>query len=151
MIRFYRANEKPYGPFSNLFRRTFEFEGRQFPTAEHAYQFGKARKPAVQEWLMNAPSPSLLAMAAHGLYSWDIVPGWSKNKVGRMKAVVLAKFTQHEDLRQLLVATGNEELVEVGSSDTLLNRFWGKVEHRGQLEGMNMLGTILMETRDQLR
>jgi predicted NAD-dependent protein-ADP-ribosyltransferase YbiA (DUF1768 family) len=68
-IEFYRANEKPYGVFSNLYRRPIEFEGRVFPSSEHAYQFGKARKPAVAEWLMAAPSPSLLAMAAHGLAS----------------------------------------------------------------------------------
>lgn len=43
-IRFYRANERPYGAFSNLFRRPIDFEGREFPTAEHAYQAGKARK-----------------------------------------------------------------------------------------------------------
>jgi len=64
-IRFYRANEKPYGVFSNLFRRAILFENTTFATAEHAYQAGKARKPEVREWLMAAPSPALLAMAAH--------------------------------------------------------------------------------------
>ena len=42
-IRFYRANERPYGVFSNLFRRPIVFEGEVLPTAEHAYQAGKAR------------------------------------------------------------------------------------------------------------
>ena len=41
-IRFYRANEKPYGTFSNLYPRTVEFDGEVFLTAEHAYQAGKA-------------------------------------------------------------------------------------------------------------
>jgi predicted NAD-dependent protein-ADP-ribosyltransferase YbiA (DUF1768 family) len=66
-ICFYRSNERPYGAFSNLFRREFEFEGERYPTAEHAYQAGKARKPEVRAWLMSAPSPALLAMAAQGL------------------------------------------------------------------------------------
>ncbi|MCG8425728.1 MAG: NADAR family protein, partial [Chromatiales bacterium] len=65
-IRFYRANEKPYGAFSNLYRREIEFEGEVFPTAEHAYQAGKARKESVRNWILAAPSPSLVAMAAHG-------------------------------------------------------------------------------------
>jgi predicted NAD-dependent protein-ADP-ribosyltransferase YbiA (DUF1768 family) len=43
-IRFYRSNEKPYGAFSNLFRRPIVFEGCTYPTAEHAYQAGKAKK-----------------------------------------------------------------------------------------------------------
>ena len=58
-IRFYRASEKPYGAFSNLFRRDIVFEGELFVTSEHAYQAGKPRKPAVKKWLMEAPSPSL--------------------------------------------------------------------------------------------
>ena len=150
MITFYRANEKPYGAFSNLYRCTIEFEGRQFPTAEHAYQFGKARKPEVAEWLMAAPSPSLLAMAAHGLYHWDIAPGWSKCKIDRMRAVLLAKFSQHGDIRELLLSTGTEELVEVGTVDNTVNRFWGRLEIRGELVGTNMLGKLLMETRERI-
>jgi len=66
-IRFYRANEKPYGAFSNLYRRPIFFEGETYQTSEHAYQAGKARKPEVRAWLMSAPTPALLAMAAHGL------------------------------------------------------------------------------------
>jgi predicted NAD-dependent protein-ADP-ribosyltransferase YbiA (DUF1768 family) len=68
-IKFYRSNDKPYGVFSNLFRRPLVFEEREYPTAEHAYQAGKARKEAVREWILSAPSPSLVAMAAHGLYT----------------------------------------------------------------------------------
>ena len=89
-IRFYRASEKPYGPLSNLYRRPVEFQGEVFATSEHAYQAGKARKPEVRKWLMEAPSPSLLAMAAHGLYYWDVAPGWSKLKFDRMRKVLAA-------------------------------------------------------------
>ena len=63
-IHFYRANEKPYGAFSNLYRRPIVFEEQTFATAEHAYQAGKARKPEVRAWLMAAPSPALLAKSA---------------------------------------------------------------------------------------
>src|SRR5450755_3962049 len=104
-IRFYRANEKPYGAFSNLFTRAIEFEGREFPTAEHAYQAGKARKEEVREWILSAPTPGLVAMAAHGLYTWDIVSDWSQIKYDRMREVLRAKFIQHEDLRQVLFST----------------------------------------------
>src|SRR5258707_7305885 len=44
-----RANEKPYGVFSNLFRRPVEFAGVIYPTAEH--------------WIQAAPTPALAAMA----------------------------------------------------------------------------------------
>ncbi|OGT58393.1 MAG: hypothetical protein A3E01_19375 [Gammaproteobacteria bacterium RIFCSPHIGHO2_12_FULL_63_22] len=146
-ISFYRSNEKPYGAFSNLFRRSMVFEGREYPTAEHAYQAGKARKEEVREWILSAPTPSLVAMAAHGLYTWDINPDWSKTKFDRMRDVLLAKFSQHEDLKQLLLSTGNSRLVEVGRTDNLVNRTWGEVKGKG----LNMLGVLLMEVREQIR
>jgi ribA/ribD-fused uncharacterized protein len=145
-IRFYRTNEKPYGAFSNLFRRPVVFEDTTFATAEHAYQAGKARRPEVRDWLMAAPSPALLAMAAHGLYQWDITPSWSRIKVDRMRAVLQAKFTQQEDLRELLLSTGSVRLVETATVDNAVNRLWGEVNGVGK----NLLGVLLMELRAQL-
>lgn len=145
-VRFYRASEKPYGAFSNLYRREIEFEGEIFATSEHAYQAGKARKPEVRKWLMDAPSPALLAMAAHGLYVWDITSDWSKIKFDRMKRVLQAKFTQHEDLKQLLLSTGTARLVESATVDNAVNRLWGEVNGVGK----NKLGELLMEVRAEL-
>lgn len=145
-IRFYRASDKQYGAFSNLYRCPIEFEGETFSTSEHAYQAGKARKPEVRKWLMAAPSPALLAMAAHGLYYWDVAPGWSQTKFARMRAVLRAKFTQHEDLRELLMSTGNARLVESATVDNEVNRLWGEVNGQGR----NMLGEMLMELRAAL-
>jgi ribA/ribD-fused uncharacterized protein len=146
-IRFYRASEKPYGAFSNLHRREIEFEGDRFATSEHAYQAGKARKPEVRAWLMAAPSPALLAMAAHGLYYWDVAPGWSQFKFDRMRQVLRAKFTQHADLTELLLSTGEMRLVESATVDNPVNRLWGEVNGVGE----NMLGVMLMELRAELR
>lgn len=146
-IRFYRANEKPYGPLSNLYRRAIVFEGQEYQTSEHAYQAGKARKEEVKKWLMAAPSPALLAMAAHGLYVWDVHPDWSKTKFDRMKRVLLCKFTQHQDLQDLLLSTGDKRLVEVATVDNAVNRLWGEVNGKGE----NKLGVLLMEVRSEIR
>ncbi|WP_211708885.1 NADAR family protein [Paraburkholderia aspalathi] len=146
-IEFYRANEKPYGVFSNLYKRAIVFDGIEYPTSEHAYQAGKARKDSVREWLMAAPSPSLLAMAAHGLYVWDVHPDWSKTKFARMKQVLHAKFTQHQDLQEILLSTGDARLVETATVDNAVNRLWGQVNGVGK----NMLGVLLMEVRSEIR
>jgi ribA/ribD-fused uncharacterized protein len=146
-IIFYRADEKPYGAFSNLYRREITFEGQVFATSEHAYQAGKARKKSVRDWILNAPTPGLVAMAAHGLYTWDIVPNWAKIKFDRMRNVLRVKFTQHEDLRMLLLSTNDNRLVEAGRVDNAVNRVWGEVNGKGQ----NMLGVLLMEIRTELR
>lgn len=145
-IRFYRSNEKPYGAFSNLYRRPVTYEGVEYPTSEHAYQAGKPRKAAVRDWILSAPSPSLVAMAAHGLYTWDIAPSWSKTKFSRMKEILRAKFTQHDDLKQLLLSTGSARLVESTKTDSAVNRLWGEVNGKGK----NMLGVLLMEVRAEL-
>ena len=146
-INFYRANERPYGKFSNLYRRKIIFEGEEYETSEHAYQAGKPRKPEVREWLLAAPSPSLLAAAAHSLYYWDIAPGWSIEKFERMREVLWVKFAQHEDLKELLLSTGDARIVECPTVDNEVNLLWGEV--RGV--GKNMLGEMLMEVRAGLR
>lgn len=64
-ICFNRADEKPWGAFSNLYRRAIFFEGREFPTPEHAYQAGKPRSDALRGWMLLAPEPSLVARIAH--------------------------------------------------------------------------------------
>lgn len=146
-ISFYRSNEKPYGPLSNLYRRSVVFEGEEYQTSEHAYQAGKARKEEVKKWLMAAPTPALLAMAAHGLYVWDVHPEWSKTKFDRMKKILICKFTQHQDLQELLLGTGNKRLVEIATVDNAVNRLWGEVNGKGQ----NKLGVLLMEVREEIR
>ncbi len=137
---------QPFGAFSNLYRREIVFEGENYATSEHAYQAGKARKPDVKAWLMAAPSPALLAMAAHGLYYWDVTPGWSRTKFDRMRRVLRAKFIQHPHLQSLLISTGEARLVESATIDNAVNRLWGEVNGVGQ----NMLGQMLMELRAEL-
>ncbi len=150
-IRFYRSSDRPFGIFSNLYGRDMEFEGERYTTAEAAYQAGKARRPEVRHWLLAAPSPSLLAMAAHGLAYWDIAPGWSQGRYDRMVRVVRAKFTQHTDLAAILLSTGDSRIAETGKEANEVNLRWGEVEVKGQWMGTNHLGLILMHVRAELR
>jgi hypothetical protein len=64
-----------------------------------------------------------------------------------MRRVLRAKFTQHADLRELLLSTGDARLVEVATIDNEVNRLWGEVNGIGK----NMLGVMLMELREQIR
>jgi ribA/ribD-fused uncharacterized protein len=147
-IRFYRSNEKPFGCFSNLYRRKVWFHDREYETSEHAYQAGKARDPMVAWWILAAPKPHLVASAAHGLLSFDIMPGWSKNRRARMREVVECKFRQHPDLAEILLSTGDARIVESSKTNNEVNRRWGEVEGVG---GANWLGLILMEVRETLK
>lgn len=150
-IRFYRANEKPFGVFSNLYQCPIVFDENAFSCAEAAYQYGKPRKPEVRDWLMRAPTPSLIATTAHALLPWDVAPGWSRNRYTRMKDVVMAKFLQNAHLAAILLATGDAEIVESATVNNEVNRRWGRVRIRDEWVGANWLGAILMETRGILR
>lgn len=141
-IRFYRATG-PHGYMSNLYMESITFEGRTFPAAEYAYQYGKPNKPEIAEWLMLAPSASLCAQAAHALFGWQIDSDWAQIKVERMRAVLLAKFSQHDYLRCQLLATGSAVLIEESKMDA----FWG-IGKKGA--GKNRLGRLLMDVRAAL-
>ncbi len=142
-IEFYRASGS-YGFLSNLYKRPLAFEGRLFRSAEDAYQFGKPKDPAVADWLVAAPTPHLVAAAAHALFVFDVTPDWNSRKVERMRDVLRAKFHQHQDLQEALLETGAATLIEVSRTDA----FWG-IGKKGT--GKNMLGTLLMEIRAALR
>ena len=56
----------------------------------------------------------------------------------------MAKFRAHADIHDILLSTGDEDIVE----DTTTDHYWG----RGRTgNGKNMLGRILVRTRGQLR
>lgn len=71
-------------------------------------------------------------------------PDWDRIKVKWMEKVVTAKFKQNAKLAKMLIATGDEELIE---DNTWHDTFWGM--YNGQ--GRNELGKILMKVRDNLK
>jgi ribA/ribD-fused uncharacterized protein len=61
-----------------------------------------------------------------------------------MREALYAKFTQHPDLKEKLLMTGNVEIIEHTSKDN----YWGD---GGDGSGKNMLSKLLMETRELIR
>ena len=71
---------------------------------------------------------------------------WEDIKVDVMFAVLVLKATQHERFREILLSTGNKDIIEQSKKD----RFWGAVIKGGNnniLYGHNVLGQLLMKLR----
>jgi ribA/ribD-fused uncharacterized protein len=69
---------------------------------------------------------------------------WESVKEQVMLEALRAKFTQHDDLKAILLGTGDAVLVEHTAKDS----YWGD---GGDGSGKNRLGQLLMRVRDELR
>ena len=142
VINFYHLNEA-YGEFSNFARFPVQMHGKTWPTSEHYFQAQKYAGTPREEEIRQAKSPSIAARLGRDR-AHKLRPDWESVKDQVMREVVLAKFTQHEDLRELLLSTGDATLVEHTENDS----YWGD---GGEGSGRNMLGRILMSVREELR
>jgi len=141
VIRFYRVKEA-YGEFSNFARYPVHMDGEIWPTSEHYYQAQKYAGTELEEKVRNAKNAWYAAKFGREL--GPLPEDWEKIKVDIMYEVVLAKFTQHPDLRKLLLDTGDAVLIEHTRQDS----FWAD---GGDGTGENWLGKILMMVREDLR
>lgn len=133
-----------------------------WPSAEHLFQGTKAPTQRESDWIRSAPSA---AEARRRGRSVELGGWWEREKRRIMLEIVLWKFTQHDDLRDRLVNTGQRRLIEGNTWDDI---YWGAVagpigkgtdlpvwanEPAGSsyvMYGHNWLGRILMMVREVL-
>ena len=142
MISFYTTSDE-YGFLCNFSSHGFLLDHRYWPTVEHYFQSQKFKGTDYEDRIRVCRT----AKEAKNLGRSRDLPlrsDWEQVKVGIMRRALLAKFTTHRDLREALLKTGNEELVENAPADY----FWGCGKLGG---GQNMLGKLLMEVRKTLR
>jgi ribA/ribD-fused uncharacterized protein len=139
VIRFYRTVD-PYGEFSNFARFPIRCRGVVWPTSEALFQAAKfPDDPGYQERIRCAGTPSEAAALGRDPAA-PLRPDWDVVRDEVMRRVLRLKFTQHPDLGQLLLGTGDATIVE----HTHRDRYWGD---GGDGSGRNRLGALLMELR----
>lgn len=79
-----------------------------------------------------------------------IRPNWEDIKFDIMREIVYNKFATNSDLKHMLLDTGDEQLVE---RNWWHDNIWGDCacDRCKNIAGKNMLGVILMETRERLK
>jgi ribA/ribD-fused uncharacterized protein len=142
-IRFYSTREQPFGCFSNFSPHAFELDGKRWPTSEHYFQAHKFADEEHQEAVRMVSSPMAAARMGRSRHR-PLRPDWEAVKDDVMGRAVRRKFETHSDIRAILLATGEEEIVENAPGDY----YWGC---GADGSGRNRLGQILMEVRDSLR
>lgn len=142
VIQFYRLGDD-YGELSNFAPFPIVIEGRRWPTSEHYLQAQKFLDDEYREAIRKTPSPMIAARMGRSRKR-KLRPDWESVKADVMREAVMAKFAQHDQLRELLLSTGDATLTE----HTVNDSYWGD---GGDGSGRNMLGIILMEVRNHLR
>lgn len=153
--------EQDFYVLSNFSAFQVAWDGKTFPTSEHAYHWARfqpiidiSRGPlagplswnvarAIADEILKAPSAHeafRLAQIGKPFQRAD----WDAVKVETMGRILRMKAAQHEYVRRKLLATGERELIENSWRDD----FWGWGPNR---DGQNMLGKVWMEVRTELR
>ena len=130
-----------YRYLSNFWLAAVTYEGKRYPSVEHAYQAAKTLDVGERARIAGLATASEAKRAGRGL---RVRVDWEQVKLGVMEQCVRDKFLNHADLGAKLLATGEAELVE---GNDWGDRFWGVCEGRGE----NHLGKILMKVRSELR
>ncbi|GHP00586.1 swarming motility protein [Reticulibacter mediterranei] len=141
-IYFYHLDED-FACFSNLFPSEILIDGKPWPTAEHYFQAQKfAGTEREEEVRLESDVKGAIRLGRDR--ELPLHPDWDQVKDEVMRRAVLRKFETHTQLREILLATGEEEIVEKTRDDY----YWGCGQDGS---GKNRLGQILVEVRTILR
>jgi len=123
-----------------------EIFGDNYKTAEHAFQAMKSINPDERNYIRNCDTSGQAKRAGKKI---TLREDWDEIKVGIMNYIVLAKFTQNNYFKELLLLTGSDILIE---GNKWHDNFWGNCScpKCKNIDGLNHLGKILMIVRSEI-
>jgi ribA/ribD-fused uncharacterized protein len=129
-----------YRWLSNFHDCPVVYKGLEYLNSEAAYQAAKTDDMYTKKQFQTM-SGNQSKKASKSLRTDSM---WHKNKSKIMYDILLDKFNRNEDLKKKLLLTGDKLLEETNYwNDT----FWGVYMGKGK----NMLGTLLMKVREEMR
>jgi ribA/ribD-fused uncharacterized protein len=140
-----------YKPFSNFCPCVIYFEGREYPTVEHAFVAAKTKDEEFRKMISKLPAEDAGYAKRLGRNKkkcklrkdWDII------KIGIMKRLLVQKFN-YDEFKLLLLSTGDSILRE---GNYWHDNYWGDCFCKDckNIKGLNNLGILLMKIREMLR
>lgn len=120
-----------------------QYNGISYPTVEHFFQAMKTTVPKLRMEIASAPTPGQAKRLGRALM---LRPNWEQVKIPAMKFGLTIKFSNNEMLKNQLLATGTEVLVE---GNKWHDNIWGNCycSKCTGIAGLNYLGYLLMGIR----
>ena len=140
---YFYAQIDAYSEFSNFAPYGVALEDRWWRTVEHYFQAMKFYDEDYRERIRSCGKPKD-AKALGMTRKIPLRADWEDVKDTIMLDAVRCKFMTHEVPRKLLISTGTAHIAENAPMDA----YWG-IGPDGA--GLNRLGEILMQVRDQLQ
>lgn len=140
---YFYAQTDAYSEFSNFAPYGVALEDRWWRTVEHYFQAMKFYDEDYRERIRSCGKPKE-AKALGMTRKIPLRADWEDVKNTIMLDAVRCKFMTHEVPRKLLISTGTAHIAENAPMDA----YWG-IGPDGA--GLNRLGEILMQVRDQLQ
>lgn len=143
--------------FSNFYPCKFYLNGIEFSCSEQFMMHEKAvlfgdHKIGKQILVETRPARIKALGRQVGNFNEQI---WLENRERIMYDAVVGKFSQNDDLRKIILDTGNKLLVEASPND----KIWGiglaiddsRIHDPKNWKGSNLLGKALMKAREYLK
>lgn len=137
-------------PFSNFHYTKFEYKGHIVNSSEQAFMLEKAYMfdPTMIDIIAKTTNPAQVKKLGRKVQNFD-AKKWSDVSFDVMVNILIRKF-ENENLRQLLLDTGDKIIVEASPYDSL----WGAgisindiTLLKNEWTGKNLLGKALMTVR----
>jgi len=149
----FRKVKEPFGWLGNMSPHPVSYEGKEYRTAEALFQALRFDDEGIREAIRAEKSPMSAKMLAKKHHEKMVVKPQSTQDLENMRIVLRLKIEQHPDLKQMLLDTGDELIVEdCTNRDRGSARFWGAVSDikcDGEWLGYNYLGLLWMKLRKE--
>lgn len=138
---------------SNFYSAPLKYNGVNFATAEHAYQYTRSIFLGSNSSAADIQKDKRPQVAKNIGINLPSSPDWDACKQKIMKEIVFCKFAQNPQLQPKILETGDKPLLEA-----TYDSYWGcglplsaRKLKQGDWHGKNYLGLILVDCRNEIR